>query len=115
MGQITSANKKAIDLYMLGVLIYRALLGVPYPYGRQDSNQGTEQYNFTQLAISFSKERLEVMGWTLEEVEGSKSLLEGLLEVDPAKQMKPKDVVAHSWLARDPDLYKLLRRMWESV
>ena len=105
-GHITSANKKAIDNYMLGVLIYRALLGVPYPYGRQDSSYyGTEQYNFTELAIDFSTERLEVMGWTLEEVEGSRTLLEGLLQVDPARQMKAKEVVAHSWLARDPALH----------
>ena len=105
MGQITSANKKAIDLYMLGVLIYRALLGVSYPYGRQESINGTEKYNFNHLIINFSQERLESMGWTLDEVEGSKSLLEGLLQVDPAKQMKAKDAIAHSWLARDPALH----------
>lgn len=104
-GQLTPANKKAIDLYMLGVLIYRALLGVPHPYERQDSIKGTQQYNFDQLIISFSKERLEVMGWTLEEIEGSKSLLEGLLQIDPAKQLKAKDVVAHKWLKRDPTLH----------
>jgi hypothetical protein len=85
--QITPANKKAIDLYMLGVVIYRALLGVPFPYARVNGSKGIQRYNFTPLAISFPSERLEVMGWTLEEVKGSKSLLEGLLHLDPARQM----------------------------
>lgn len=109
---IAPANKKAIDLYMLGVLIYRALLGVPFPYASKDVITGSCHYSFKPLDIIFPRERLELMGWTLEEVQGAKALLEGLLHVDPAKQMKIEDVVAHNWLARDPALHKFLISPW---
>lgn len=51
--RISPDNKKAIDLYMLGVVIYRALLGVPYPYAKQTVDKGIQRYKFSSLDISF--------------------------------------------------------------
>lgn len=44
--QISPKIKKAIDLYMFGVLIYRALLGVSFPYASQGINKSTPFYSF---------------------------------------------------------------------
>jgi hypothetical protein len=45
------------------------------------------------------------MGWTLEEVKGAKTLIEGLIHLDPAQQLTGKEVLAHPWLKYDPTLH----------
>jgi len=81
---------KAVDMWSLGVILYILLCGFP-PFYHQNTNM---------LYKLIKKGAFEFPDpyWT-DISDSAKSLVRGLLTVDPSKRMEAKDVLAHPWIS----------------